>query len=98
MPMLINAVVYTFPEEKADEAERLFRELRAASLAEQGCQGYEVCRGDGDAPGTFVLYEKWADAAALEAHYGHEHFQRLGVNGVRPLALSRSAVKGTPVE
>jgi quinol monooxygenase YgiN len=96
--MLINAVTYTFPEGKADEVARLFGELRAASLAEEGCLGYEVCRGDADAPGTFVLYEKWADQAALEAHYQHEHFVRLGVNGVRPLALGRTAVKGTPVE
>jgi quinol monooxygenase YgiN len=66
--MLINAVTYTFPEERADEIARLFRELRAASLGEEGCLGYEVCRGDADAPGTFVLYEKWADQAALDAH------------------------------
>jgi quinol monooxygenase YgiN len=96
--MLINAVTYTFPEDKADEVERLFRELRAASLREEGCLGYDVCRGDADAAGTFVLYEKWRDEAALEAHYQHEHFVRLGVNGVRPLALTRQAVKGTPVE
>ncbi|HEY0614820.1 MAG TPA: putative quinol monooxygenase [Candidatus Elarobacter sp.] len=96
--MLINAVTYTFPEEKADEVARLFRELRAASLGEAGCLGYDVCRGDADAPGTFVLYETWRDQAALDAHYTAEHFQRLGVNGVRPLAISRQVVKGTPVE
>jgi len=96
--MLINAVTYTFPEDKADEIARLFRELRAASLGEEGCLGYEVCRGDADAPGTFVLYEKWADQAALDAHYQHEHFQRLGVNGIRKIATNRQAVKGTPVE
>jgi quinol monooxygenase YgiN len=96
--MLINAVTYTFPVEKADEVELLFRELRAASLQEPGCLGYEVCRGDADAAGTFVLYEKWRDLEALEEHYQHEHFVRLGVNGVRPLATSRTAVRGTPVE
>jgi quinol monooxygenase YgiN len=96
--MLINAVTYTFPADKADEVERLFRELRAASVREEGCLGYEVCRGDEDAPGTFVLYEKWRDQAALDAHYAMEYFTRLGVNGVRPLATSRQAVKGRPVE
>jgi quinol monooxygenase YgiN len=96
--MLINAVTYTFPEDKADEVARLFRELRAASLREDGCLGYEVCRGDADAPGTFVLYETWRDQAALDAHYEMEHFRRLGVNGVRPLATSRQVVKGTPIE
>ena len=96
--MLINAVTYTFPVDKADEVGELFRELRAASLREEGCLGYEVARGDADAPGTFVLYEKWADLAALERHYLEEHFVRLGTNGVRPLATSRTAVRGTPVE
>lgn len=96
--MLINVVRYEFPKERADEVARLLAELRIWSLAEAGCYGFEVCRGDSEAPGTFMLYEKWADQAALDQHYATEHFQRLGVNGVRPLALSRSAVKGTLVE
>jgi quinol monooxygenase YgiN len=96
--MLINAVTYTFPAETMDEVERLFKELRAASLQEPGCLGYEVCRGDADAPGTFVLYEKWRDAAALDEHYQQVHFVQLGLNGLRPLATSRTAVRGTPVE
>jgi quinol monooxygenase YgiN len=96
--MLINAVTYTFPEDKADEVERIFRELRAASLREDGCLQYEVCRVGAEAPGTFVLYERWRDQAALEEHYDTEHFVRLGVNGIRPLATSRHALKGAPVE
>ncbi|MBV8298794.1 MAG: antibiotic biosynthesis monooxygenase [Candidatus Eremiobacteraeota bacterium] len=96
--MLINAVTYTFPTEAMDEVENLFKELRAASLREPGCLGYEVCRGDADASGTFVLYEKWRDAAALDEHYQQVHFVQLGLNGLRPLATSRTAVRGTPVE
>ena len=95
--MLINAVTYTFPDERADEAERMLRELRAASLAEEGCAGYEVARGGEGDRSTFVLYETWRDQAALDAHYETEHFKRLGTNGIRPLALERRAVKGTPV-
>ncbi|HTD34230.1 MAG TPA: putative quinol monooxygenase [Candidatus Elarobacter sp.] len=96
--MLINAVMYQFPDERADEAARLLAELRAASLHDDGCGGFEVMRGDADEPGTFVLYEKWRDQAALDAHYATEHFQRLGVNGIRKIATNRQAVKGTPVE
>jgi len=95
--MLINAVMYEFPHDRADDAGRLFAELRTASLAEAGCLGYEVMRGDADAPGTFVLYETWRDRAALEEHYDTEHFQRLGINGIRTFMTSRVAVKGTPV-
>jgi quinol monooxygenase YgiN len=96
--MLINAVTFIFPVERADEAERLLRELRAASLAEPGCLGYEVCRVGSDAPGTFVLYETWRDQAALDEHYAAEHFQRLAVQGFRTFMMSRTAYKGTPVE
>jgi quinol monooxygenase YgiN len=96
--MLINAVTYTFPADWVDEVEGTLRKLRAGALREEGCLQFDVCRGAGDAAGTFVLYEKWRDQAALDAHYETEIFVRLGVNGIRPLATSRVAVKGTPVE
>lgn len=96
--MLINAIMYQFPDERADEAAGLFAALRAASLQEPGCAGFEVMRGDADEPGTFVLYESWRDQAALDAHYATEHFKRLGTDGVRKIATNRQAVKGTPVE
>ena len=96
--MLVNAVTYTFPEARADEVERLLRELGDASRREAGCAGFDVCRGDGDSRGSFVLFEKWRDQAALDAHYDTEHFQRLGAAGIRPLAMNRQAVKGTLIE
>jgi quinol monooxygenase YgiN len=96
--MLVNVVTYTFPPERADEVERLLRELGGSSRREAGCAGFDVCRGDGESAGTFVLFEKWRDQAALDAHYATEHFARLGANGIRPLATSRTAVKGTLVE
>jgi len=92
--MLVLAVVYTFPADRADEVERMFAELAVASRAEPGNIGYEVMRGGADARGTFVLFEKWRDQAALDIHMAEEHFVRLGVNGVRRLATSRSAVRG----
>ncbi len=96
--MLINAVIYTVPLEKADEAERYLRELAVASRAEEGCLGYEVTRGNEPDRGTFVLFEKWRDQAALDDHMRAEHFVRLGVNGFRPLAASRQAIKGSLLE
>ncbi len=95
--MLVNAVTYTFPEDKSDEVARLLRELGEASRAEAGCAGFDVCRGDAGNPGTFVLLEKWRDQAALDVHMHEEHFQRLGVNGFRPLTTGRQAIKGSLV-
>ncbi len=86
--MLLNEVVYTFPIERADEAEKLLVELRDRSRAEPGCVSYDVARGIDD-PAVFVLHEVWRDQAALETHYAEEHFTRLGVNGIRPLAKER---------
>ncbi len=94
--MLVNAVMYTVPAERADEAARILRELGAASRAEDGCAGYEVVRGEDGT--TFVLFEKWRDQAALDAHYATEHFERLGTNGLRTFATDRRAVKGSLVE
>ncbi|GAC1571345.1 MAG: hypothetical protein NVS3B7_01320 [Candidatus Elarobacter sp.] len=96
--MLVNAVIYTFPEDKADAAEAILRELRDASLREAGCFAYEIVRADADNPGTIVLFEKYRDRAALDAHMREEHFVRLGVNGFRPLATGRRAITGTLVE
>jgi len=96
--MLINAVIYTVPNDRADQAENFLRELAVASRAEDGCLGYEVARGNDPDRGTFVLFEKWRDQAALDDHMQAEHFQRLGVNGFRPLATGRQAIKATLVE
>jgi quinol monooxygenase YgiN len=92
--MLVLCVVYTFPDDRADEVEPMFRALRDASRAEAGNVGYEVMRGGEGARATFVIFEKWRDRAALDFHLATEPFVRLGLNGFRPLAISRSAVQG----
>jgi len=59
--MLVNAVMYTFPPDKADQVENLFAELAVKSREEPGCIAYEVARGAGADSGTFMLFEKWRD-------------------------------------
>jgi quinol monooxygenase YgiN len=86
--MLVNAVIYTFPADKAAEAERTLVELRDASRAEPGCITFDVSRSMED-ENVFVLYEEWLDQAALDVHYATEHFARLGINGIRKLASER---------
>jgi quinol monooxygenase YgiN len=92
--MLVNAVIYTFPADKAADAERMLIELRDASRAEPGCITFDVSRSIEDAS-VFVLYEEWHDQAALDIHYGTEHFARLGINGIRPLASARIGHRAT---
>ena len=86
--MLVNAVIYTFPADKAAEAERTLVELRDASRAEPGCITFDVSRSVED-ENVFVLYEEWDDQVALDVHYATEHFTRLGINGIRKLASER---------
>ena len=86
--MLINTVFYTMPPDREAEAEALLRELRDASLTEPGCLTFNVCRSI-EAPNVFALYEEYRDQTALDAHFASEHFQRLGINGIRKLALQR---------
>ena len=46
----------------------------AASRAEPGCLSYDVHMSLTD-PDRIVLIERWADRAALDAHFKTEHFQ-----------------------
>lgn len=93
--MFVQVVVYTTTPEQAATFARTVAELAAASRAEAGCLEFKASRGEDGT--TFVLYEEWRDDAALEAHYATEHFQRLGINGIRKLAASRTAYKTLPL-
>jgi quinol monooxygenase YgiN len=94
--MLINAVVYTFPIEATQQAAGLLTELASYSRREPGCHGFAVSRSNDD-PRVFVLFEQWADHAALEQHYATDHFKRLALNGIRTLAESRLGHLCTPL-
>ena len=48
--------------------------LKAATLAEPGCSFYEFNQANDD-PGLFLVYEKWADQAALDQHMETPHIQ-----------------------
>jgi quinol monooxygenase YgiN len=94
--MLCQSVHYTFAPEDADKAEALLRELRAASRKEDGVITFEIARSQ-DQPNSFTLWEEYTDRAGLEAHAATEHFKRLVINGIRPLAKERNAVTGFPI-
>lgn len=63
---------------RAGEEERVaeaLRHLMPATQAEPGCEHYYAHRSVDD-PRNFVLYERYRDAAAFQAHQDSEHFQR----------------------
>jgi quinol monooxygenase YgiN len=94
--MIITSIQYTFTPGDADTAELLLRELRDASVKEPGVIQFEVGRSN-DNPNVFALWEVYRDEAAVAAHQATEHFKRLVLNGVRPLAQHRNAVTGGPI-
>jgi quinol monooxygenase YgiN len=42
---------------------------------------------------VFALWEQYQSNAAVEAHKATEHFKRLALEGIRPLAQRREAEK-----
>jgi quinol monooxygenase YgiN len=94
--MLINSIQYTFAPKDADKAESLFRELQEASRKEAGVIQFEVARGR-EKSNVFALWEVYRDQQAVDAHVASEHFQRLVINGVRPLAQERTIQKVAPI-
>ena len=93
---IIASIQYTFTAEDADTAETLFRELRDASAKEPGVIQFQVGRSS-EKPELFVLWEVYRDKAAVDAHRASEYFQRLVVNGIRPLAQQRNVETVNPI-
>jgi quinol monooxygenase YgiN len=96
-PMLIQSIHFTFNPEDADRAVGLFRELRDLSRREPGVVRFDVGRSE-DRPTVFALWEEYSDGAALKAHVDSDHYRRLVVNGVRPLAKERIGETVFPLE
>ena len=94
--MIITSIHYTFASKDADNAESLFRELRDASVKEPGVVQFEVGRSSED-PNVFALWEVYRDQAAADAHRESDHFKRLVLNGIRPIAQQRNAATVIPL-
>jgi quinol monooxygenase YgiN len=63
-------------------------ELRPLSLDEPGCLAYEVYQGV-DAPNSLLLFKRYRDAAALDAHKQSAHYQSLVAGRILPLLEER---------
>jgi quinol monooxygenase YgiN len=68
---------------KEKDLEAAFAPCLAATKKEPGCLAYELNR-DPDEPTTYVMFEKFKNVAALEAHLKLEHTTKL-LKGLTPL-------------
>lgn len=85
------AVIARYHCEPADEAtvRAALLKVREHTRAEPANLAYEV-HAEADKPGSFVLYEQYADRAGFEAHKVADHFTELIVETVWPLLTDRT--------
>ncbi len=76
---MIQSVIATIQAKAGHEADfkaAALQLIAAVRANEPGCLLYTL--NQGDAPGTFVFMERYADEEALAAHRGTAHFKTLG--------------------
>ena len=88
--MVSFTVRMRFDDQDREQVSDLLRSLALASRQEPGCRAYVPHRVEGD-PDTVLIYEQYADRAALEAHRASEHFRRYAIQGVYQLLRERSS-------
>ena len=81
---------------ECDAVADILRRMAPLSRAEPGCLQYEAHR-HADDPNTFVLFERYVDEAALEAHAASPHFQQLIVQQALPLLELRERTSLIPL-
>jgi quinol monooxygenase YgiN len=77
--------------DKGKELEAAFAPCIAATKREPGCLAYELNQ-DPDETTVYILFEKWKDVAALQAHLQAGHTQEL-FKAMRPLADGQAKAK-----
>jgi len=96
LSLIIIATYRSKPGKEADLAACL-KAMMAPTRAEEGCETYRVIRSNDD-PATFVLFESYSDADALDAHRSSEHFNTHIRNGAWKIIDSRDVVSGSEIE
>jgi quinol monooxygenase YgiN len=76
---------------KEKELEATFAPCIAATKKEPGCLAYELNR-DSDDPTTYIMFEKFKNIAALEAHLTQAHTTKL-LKAVEPLTEGQIQAK-----
>ena len=73
--MVILAVTYLVKEGREAEFEKAMREMVRLTRQEPGCLTY-IPQRSRENPHTYLLYERYVDQAAMDAHRTSEYFRR----------------------
>ena len=87
--MVSFTVRLRFEHQHHDEVKEQLHALTMASRKESGCLSY-VAHFVEDDPSTVLIYEQYADEAALEHHRGTPHFNQYAIGGFYQLMKERS--------
>jgi quinol monooxygenase YgiN len=79
-----------------DRVEAALRNMREPSRAEPGNLDYQVLR-DPRQPEVFVLYERYVDEAAFDAHRATAHFDAWVNRQVLPFLAERTRLDLAPI-
>jgi quinol monooxygenase YgiN len=71
---LIVAGTVRVPPQNLDGLRPRMAAMIAASLAEDGCLAYSYAEDVGE-PGLILVFERWRDQAALDAHFKTDHLR-----------------------
>ena len=91
--MLRRMIVVSVPAEKADEAERLWKQGCAPLMIQQpGCVSEEFLRNVND-PGEIISLQTWESQAAIDRYRKSEAHQEILRHTRGLMGLSKVAVK-----
>jgi quinol monooxygenase YgiN len=88
--MVSFTVRMRFDPQDREQVGELLRALAEESRREPGCVVYVPHRIEGD-PDTVLIYEQYADEAALAAHRASAHFRRYAIEGLYQLLRERAS-------
>ena len=86
--MISFTVRMQFDAADRDVVAEFLRQLGSASRQEPGCVNYIAHFVEGE-PATVLIYEQYADEAALEHHRNAPHFARWATDGLYKLMRTR---------
>jgi len=88
-PEVAIVVRYQAMKGKGDQVAALLARHAAATQAEPGNLDFVALRSFEDTD-KFVLYERYADSDAFEAHTSSPHYEGIAVAQIRPLLSDRT--------
>jgi quinol monooxygenase YgiN len=86
--MVSFTVRMRFTDEDHEKVEGLLRVLTEESRKEPGCVSYIAHFVEGN-PEFVLIYEQYADQAAVEAHRATDHFKQYAIGGLYQLMKDR---------